>query len=53
MLTGDEIAALAERMTEYTDPVEAVRIREEIVQGFYGKNRVPEDTESTNYPHHP
>jgi hypothetical protein len=35
-LTGDEIAALAERMTECTDPVEAVRIREEIVRGFYG-----------------
>jgi hypothetical protein len=35
-LTGDEIAALAEKMTECSDPVEAVRIREEIVRGFYG-----------------
>ena len=35
-LTGEEIAALAERMTECTDPVEAGRIREEIVRGFYG-----------------
>jgi hypothetical protein len=36
MLTGDEIAALAQRMVECTDPAEAIRIREEIVRGFYG-----------------
>lgn len=35
-LTGKEIAALAERMVECTDPVETTRIREEIARGFYG-----------------
>jgi hypothetical protein len=35
-VTGDEIAVLVEKMTECSDPLEAVRTREEIVRGFYG-----------------
>jgi len=53
MLTGEEIAALAKRMTECTDPAEALTIREEIVRGFYGTDLLPNDTESTNCPGHP
>ena len=36
MLTGKELAALAGRMIEATDPVEKLRIREELTRGFYG-----------------
>lgn len=35
-LTGDELSALAARMVESTDPVEAARLRAEISRGFYG-----------------
>ena len=35
-LTGDELSALAGRMSETTDPVQAARLREEITRGFYG-----------------
>lgn len=36
MLSGKELAALAQRMVETTDPVEKLRIREELTRGFYG-----------------
>lgn len=35
-LSGDELSALAARMTESTDPVEIARLRAEIARGFYG-----------------
>lgn len=35
-LTGEELAELAKKMVETKDPVEADRLREEIVRGFYG-----------------
>ena len=35
-LTGAELAAIAERMVESTNPAEALLLREEIVRGFYG-----------------
>ena len=35
-LSGDELSSLAARMTETDDAVEAARIREAIVRGFYG-----------------
>ena len=35
-LTGNELSALAERMTKTTDAAEAARIRESIGRGFYG-----------------
>ena len=35
-LTGKELSALAERMTQTTDPAEAALVREAIVRGFYG-----------------
>jgi hypothetical protein len=35
-LTGDELAGLAERMVKTTDPAEQVKLREEIIRGFYG-----------------
>ena len=35
-LSGAELSSLAARMTETDDAVEAVRIREAIVRGFYG-----------------
>jgi len=38
-LTGKELSALAERMTQTTDPAEAALVREAIVRGFYGGNR--------------
>ena len=36
MLSGKEIAALAQRMIDTADPVEKLRIREELTRGFYG-----------------
>jgi hypothetical protein len=36
MLSGKELAALAQRMIDATDPVERLRIREELTCGFYG-----------------
>ena len=38
-LSGAELAALAKRMVEAPDEVEAARIREAIVRGFYGQQR--------------
>ena len=35
-LSGAELSSLAARMTETDDVVEAARIREAIVRGFYG-----------------
>jgi hypothetical protein len=35
-LSGPELSKLATRMTETDDAVEAARIREAIVRGFYG-----------------
>ena len=37
-LTGSELSSLAERMVNTTDAVEAARVRESIVPGFYGQN---------------
>ncbi len=36
MLSGKELGALAQRMINTTDPVEKLRIREELTRGFYG-----------------
>ena len=36
MLSGKELGALAKRMIETSDPVEKLRIREELTRGFYG-----------------
>jgi hypothetical protein len=38
-LTGKELSSLAERMIASTDPVEQARVREQIVQGFYGQRK--------------
>jgi hypothetical protein len=38
-LTGDELSALAKRMTDAIDPAEAALVREAIVRGFYGGER--------------
>ena len=37
-LTGSELSSLTERMVNTTDAVEAARVRESIVRGFYGQN---------------
>ena len=36
MLSGKELAALAQRMVDTADPVEKLRIRQELTRGFYG-----------------
>jgi hypothetical protein len=36
MLSGKELAALAQRMVNATDPLQKLRIREELTRGFYG-----------------
>ena len=36
MLSGKEIAALAKRMIDASDPVEKMKIRDELTRGFYG-----------------
>lgn len=36
-LTPDELGELAKQMVEATDPIEADRLQEEIVRGFYGR----------------
>ena len=36
MLTGEELGALAKRMVDAKDHVEADCLKEEIVRGFYG-----------------
>lgn len=38
-LTGQELSSLAERMVRTTDPAERMKVREEIVRGFYGQRR--------------
>jgi hypothetical protein len=38
-LTGDELSALAKRMTDAIDPAEVALVREAIVRGFYGGER--------------
>jgi hypothetical protein len=38
-LSGAELAALAKRMVDAPDEVEAARIRETIVRGFYGHRK--------------
>lgn len=35
-LSGPELSTLAERLVNAGDPVEALRVRETIVRGFYG-----------------
>jgi hypothetical protein len=35
-LSGPELSALAERLVNAKDPIEASRVRESIVRGFYG-----------------
>lgn len=35
-LSGAELSALAEQLVNSQDPVEAARVRETIVRGFYG-----------------
>lgn len=36
MLSGPELAALAQRMIDESDPAAKLRIREELTRGFYG-----------------
>ena len=36
-LSGEELAALAQRMADSNDPTEKKRLREEIHRGFYGE----------------
>ena len=36
-LTGKELSSLAEQMVKTSDPVEAARVRETIIRGFYGQ----------------
>ena len=36
MLSGEEIGALAQRMVDSTDPLEKLRLRQEMMRGFYG-----------------
>ena len=38
-LTGSELSSLAERVVNTTDAVEAARVREAIVRGFYGQHQ--------------
>ena len=36
MLSGKELGALAQRMINTTDPMEKIKIREQLTRGFYG-----------------
>lgn len=36
MLSGKELGVLAKRMIEASDPIEKLKIREELTRGFYG-----------------
>jgi hypothetical protein len=36
-LNGPELSALAKRLVNAQDPVEASRVRDAILQGFYGE----------------
>ncbi len=38
-LSGPELSTLAERLVQTDDPIEASRVRESIVRGFYGAER--------------
>ena len=38
-LSGPELSTLAERLVQTDDPIEASRVRETIVRGFYGAER--------------
>ena len=38
-LSGPELSILAERLLQADDPIEASRVRESIVRGFYGAER--------------
>ena len=38
-LTGKELSSLAERTLKTTDPAEQIKVREEIVRGFYGQRQ--------------
>lgn len=38
-LSGVELSSLAERLVQTDDPIEASRIRESIIRGFYGAER--------------
>ncbi len=38
-LSGPELSSLAERLVQTDDPIEASRVRESIVRGFYGAER--------------
>jgi hypothetical protein len=38
-LTGEELAALGEKMISTNDPAEAKRLEDELVRGFYGSVR--------------
>ena len=38
-LSGPELSSLAERLVQTDDPVEASRVRETILRGFYGAER--------------
>jgi hypothetical protein len=38
-LSGPELSALAERLVQTEDPVEASRVRESIIKGFYGTGK--------------
>jgi hypothetical protein len=38
-LSGDELSSLAKRMVDANDELEATRIREIIIRGFYGQRR--------------
>jgi hypothetical protein len=35
-LSGSELSTLAERLVQTDDPIEALRVRESIIRGFYG-----------------
>ena len=38
-LSGPELSTLAERLVQTDEPIEASRVRETIVRGFYGTER--------------
>ncbi len=38
-LSGPELSSLAERLVQTSDPIEASRVRETIIRGFYGTER--------------
>ena len=38
-LSGPELSSLAQRLVQSGDPVEASRVRESIIRGFYGAGR--------------